>query len=160
MLVQKAMEAGVERFIDVGALKELQVRIDFAGLPQPDVAEVLQEVAAGERSFVGLREAAAKSYLPLLEGKVDRQLLHQTKVHYEEGKPPWIASRLQDFFGMQETPRVGRDGTHLVVHLLAPNYRAVQTTTDLAGFWQRLYPGVRKELMRRYPRHAWPELPI
>jgi ATP-dependent helicase HrpB len=84
----------------------------------------------------------------------------QTKVRYERGKPPWIASRLQDFFGMRETPRIGTDRTPLVVHLLAPNHRSVQTTTDLAGFWERLYPQVRRELMRRYPRHSWPERPI
>ena len=83
----------------------------------------------------------------------------ETKVHYEPGKPPWIASRLQDFFGMRETPRIGRERTPVVVHLLAPNQRAVQTTTDLAGFWERLYPQVRRELMRRYPRHSWPERP-
>jgi ATP-dependent helicase HrpB len=47
----------------------------------------------------------------------------------------------------------------VVVHLLAPNHRAVQTTSDLAGFWERLYPQVRRELMRRYPRHSWPERP-
>ena len=45
----------------------------------------------------------------------------------------------------------------LTLHLLAPNQRAVQVTTDLAGFWQRHYSSVRRELMRRYPRHAWPE---
>ncbi len=47
----------------------------------------------------------------------------------------------------------------LVLHLLAPNQRAVQVTTDLAGFWDRHYPAIRRELMRRYPRHAWPEDP-
>jgi ATP-dependent helicase HrpB len=47
-----------------------------------------------------------------------------------------------------------------VLHLLAPNHRPVQVTTDLAGFWQRVYPQVRKELGRRYPRHAWPEDPL
>jgi ATP-dependent helicase HrpB len=83
----------------------------------------------------------------------------QTTVHYDAGKPPWIASRLQDFFGMQETPRIASGKVPLVVHLLAPNQRPVQTTTDLAGFWQRLYPQVRRELSRRYPKHAWPEDP-
>lgn len=61
---------------------------------------------------------------------------------------------------MTETPRIARGRIPLVVHLLAPNQRPVQVTTDLAGFWQRLYPRVRKELMRRYPRHAWPENPL
>ncbi|MGH7295945.1 MAG: ATP-dependent helicase C-terminal domain-containing protein, partial [Polyangiaceae bacterium] len=79
-------------------------------------------------------------------------------VHYEPGKPPRIASRLQDFFGMSEGPRLAGQ-VPLVLELLAPNGRAVQVTTDLAGFWRRHYPGVRKELMRRYPRHSWPEDP-
>jgi ATP-dependent helicase HrpB len=83
----------------------------------------------------------------------------QTKVNYEADKPPWIASRLQDFFGMRETPRIANGKVALVVHLLAPNKRPVQTTTDLAGFWQRLYPQVRRELSRRYPKHAWPADP-
>ena len=84
----------------------------------------------------------------------------QVKVHYERGKPPWIASRLQDFFGMTETPRLANGKVPVVAHLLAPNQRAVQTTADLAGFWQRLYPQLRRELGRRYPKHAWPEQPV
>ena len=59
-------------------------------------------------------------------------------VHYESDQPPWIASRLQDFFGMRATPTVARGAVPLVVRLLAPNQRPVQMTTDLAGFWQRL----------------------
>jgi ATP-dependent helicase HrpB len=47
----------------------------------------------------------------------------------------------------------------VIVHLLAPNQRPVQMTADLAGFWERLYPQVRRELSRRYPKHAWPEKP-
>ncbi len=84
----------------------------------------------------------------------------QVPVHYEPNQPPWIASRLQDFFGMRETPAVGRGAVPVVVRLLAPNQRPVQMTTDLAGFWQRLYPQLRKELSRRYPKHAWPENPL
>jgi ATP-dependent helicase HrpB len=79
------------------------------------------------------------------------------KVHYELSKPPWIESRLQDFFGMQSTPVVCGGKAPLTLHLLAPNGRAVQVTQDLAGFWERHYPGIRKELMRRYPKHSWPE---
>jgi ATP-dependent helicase HrpB len=61
---------------------------------------------------------------------------------------------------MRETPRIGASKTPVVVHLLAPNHRPVQTTSDLAGFWERLYPQVRRELMRRYPKHSWPENPF
>ncbi len=79
------------------------------------------------------------------------------EVHYEPGRPPWIESRLQDFFGSAAGPSLCRGRLPLTLHLLAPNQRAVQVTTDLEGFWQRHYPGIRRELMRRYPRHGWPE---
>jgi ATP-dependent helicase HrpB len=80
-------------------------------------------------------------------------------VDYPEEGDPYISARLQDFFGMADGPRIA-DGRPLVLHLLAPNHRPVQVTTDLRGFWERHYPSVRRELMRRYPRHAWPEDPM
>lgn len=171
LLARKAIETGIEQFIDKEALEAFLARLAFAGFPPPDIYDSLRQLCLGLHSFADLR-SAAKDLLPLLEQNLNTRLLdevapssirlhggRQTRIHYEQGKPPWIASRLQDFFGMQETPRIGPDRTPLVVHLLAPNHRAVQTTTDLAGFWERLYPQVRKELMRRYPRHAWPERP-
>jgi ATP-dependent helicase HrpB len=78
-------------------------------------------------------------------------------IHYELGKPPWLESRLQDFFGMKDSPRICRGKLPLTLHLLAPNGRAQQVTSDLGGFWERHYPTVRRELMRKYPRHPWPE---
>ena len=71
--------------------------------------------------------------------------------------PPWIESRLQDFFGTRAVPAIGGGRVPLTVHLLAPNGRAVQVTRDLAGFWTQHYPALRRELGRRYPKHAWPE---
>jgi ATP-dependent helicase HrpB len=152
-------------------MDEFVARVQFAGFEPPDMAQALKELCLGLRSFSELKNAAA-NLVPLLEQKMGMRRLEQvaperirlpsgrqTKVHYEPGKPPWIASRLQDFFGMRETPRIGPEQTPVVVHLLAPNRRAVQTTSDLAGFWERLYPQVRRELMRRYPRHSWPERP-
>ncbi len=76
-----------------------------------------------------------------------------------EGDEPHVASRMQDFFGLADGPRI-LDGKYpLVLHLNAPNGRPVQVTRDLPGFWMRHYPGIRRELMRRYPRHKWPEDP-
>jgi ATP-dependent helicase HrpB len=171
LLAQKAVEAGIERFVEPEALEEFLARVEFAGLGAPDIPRALQDICYGAKSFNELKSAAA-NFIPVLEGKLGTRALHEiaparvqlpngreTRVHYEAGKPPWIESRLQDFFGMRETPRIGSARTPVVVHLLAPNKRAVQTTTDLAGFWERLYPQVRRELMRRYPRHSWPEKP-
>ena len=155
--------------VDLAQFDEFFARVEFASLhaklPPIDPVEAVRRACYGLRSLSETRGLS-------LDGVIDRRLLDEVaperlrlpggrvaKVRYERGKPPWVASRLQDFFGMTETPRVARGAVPLVVQLLAPNQRPVQTTTDLAGFWGRLYPQVRKELSRRYPRHAWPERP-
>lgn len=82
----------------------------------------------------------------------------RVRIRYDDTSGgPWIESRLQDFFGMQSVPRLAGGGVPLTIHLLAPNGRAVQVTRDLPGFWRQHYPALRRELQRRYPRHAWPE---
>lgn len=78
------------------------------------------------------------------------------KVHYD-GEAPWLESRLQDFWGLKKTPSIAGGSVPLVLHLLAPNLRAVQVTKDLAGFWERAYKELRPALSRRYPKHHWPE---
>jgi ATP-dependent helicase HrpB len=169
LLAEKALEAGVSRFVDPEVLEQWLGRMEFAGFDPPPFESVFGEFCRGMRSFAELKSAGA-GFLPWMEERLGAHRLRelapltlklksgrQTKVHYERGKTPWIASRLQDFFGMTETPRLGPRQTPVVLQLLAPNHRPVQTTTDLAGFWERLYPEVRRELMRRYPRHAWPE---
>ena len=81
-------------------------------------------------------------------------------VNYSESVPPWIAARLQNFFGQSETPKILRGMQPLTVHLLAPNMRALQVTTDLESFWKNTYPSLRNEYQRKYPRHFWPENPL
>jgi ATP-dependent helicase HrpB len=175
MLADRAIEAGIERFVDRQELEQALARIAFASehasIAALDVETAFRELCRGWKSFAELKNAGS-SLIRALEQRAGAGLLNeiapgrvrlpngrQTKVNYEAGKPPWIASRLQDFFGMRQTPRIANGKVALVVHLLAPNKRPVQTTTDLAGFWQRLYPQVRRELSRRYPKHAWPEDP-
>ena len=162
MLAAKALEAGVERFADREELAHLQARAGFAGIAiDPEAA--LARLCEGRTGFAEVVSANLLAVLrPPRLGQLapDRLKLpggRDVKVHYAVGKPPWIESRLQDFFGVRETPRV--NGVAVVVHLLAPNRRPVQVTSDLAGFWHRLYPQVRQELMRRYPKHKWPETP-
>ena len=78
------------------------------------------------------------------------------KIHYD-GESPWVAARLQEFWGLKKGPALAGGAVPLVLHLLAPNMRAVQVTTDLAGFWERAYKELRPALSRRYPKHHWPE---
>ncbi len=140
------------------------------------VRAALAEACDELRSFAELRQAAkGGSLINLLRVKLNGEqarLLSQmapdtvniggrrnVRVNYDADKAPWIASRLQDFFGMSDGPKIAGGRSALVLHLLAPNQRPVQVTTDLAGFWQRTYPQVRRELSRKYPRHQWPEDP-
>jgi ATP-dependent helicase HrpB len=183
LLAQKVIESGLERFIDTDELASFRARLEFAAahsdipmLDDESLRAAIRKLADGLTGFAEMRQALRdggllRALLRDLPASAQRRLDEiaplrvtlpkgrQVKVHYEPGKPPWIESRLQDFFGMRETPRIAGGKAALLVHLLAPNHRAVQVTADLAGFWERLYPQVRRELMRRYPKHAWPESP-
>jgi ATP-dependent helicase HrpB len=181
LLAQKALEKGMAAFAPEDALAQLVQRTRFIAEAAPDaqvpvldetqVIEALRELCRGRTRFselhdaslidvirarlgggMGALDALAPERLRLPNGRT-------VQIHYEPGKPPWAESFLQDFFGMAEGPKVARGRVPLVLHLLAPNRRAVQVSTDLAGFWARHYPAVRKELGRRYPRHSWPEDP-
>lgn len=84
----------------------------------------------------------------------------QVRLQYEVGKPPILAAKIQEFFGLAATPRLAGGRVPLLLHLLAPNNRCQQITDDLTSFWKNTYSVVRKELRRRYPKHAWPENPL
>jgi ATP-dependent helicase HrpB len=177
VLYEAALARGLDCWDDPDRLERFERRAAFAAsvsdvppLPPNARALALQAACAGKRSFAELRASGLFSALvALLPGdapaRIERIAPEQVglpggrklQVNYEPARPPWVSSRLQDFFGSKQGPRLG--DTPLVIHLLAPNQRAVQVTTDLAGFWQRHYPELRRQLMRRYPRHDWPEDP-
>ncbi|MEO6228025.1 MAG: ATP-dependent helicase HrpB [Thermomonas sp.] len=79
----------------------------------------------------------------------------------EDGSPssPVLAVKLQELFGLAETPRIAEGRMSVTLHLLSPAGRPLQVTQDLAGFWARTYPEVKKEMKGRYPRHPWPDDP-
>jgi ATP-dependent helicase HrpB len=181
VLAEAARAAGPRAFAPADLLDRWLARARFAASADPSIVapdddaveQALVALCEGRRSFEELRHAGL---LATLQGQVGGTVRGQTvdrlapevvtlamgrsvPVSYETGQSPRIASRLQDFFGMTDGPRVGAGRVPLVLELLAPNKRAVQVTTDLAGFWQRHYPAVRKELLRKYPKHSWPEDP-
>lgn len=177
-LADRALAKGARFFAPEGELDRWLARARFAAsvdasVPSPtddDVRAAMEDACDGKRSFA---ELAQVSLLDLLRarfashlGRVDQLAPERlplasgrnAKIAYEDGKPR-VESYLQDFFGMKESPKIGGGRVALVVHLLAPNKRAVQVTQDLEGFWDRHYPAIKKELARKYPRHAWPEDP-
>ncbi|MDX2022292.1 MAG: ATP-dependent helicase HrpB [Deltaproteobacteria bacterium] len=183
VLAEAVRAAGGAAFGDPEQLKTLSLRLallreNFPDLGVPDAAGAASEagplqlaaLCEGCVSFADLRASdplaslvaslpsAVQARLPIdVPTKVRLPGGREVKVNYEPDRPPWIESRLQDFFGMAEGPSICRGRVPLVLHLLAPNYRAVQVTRDLANFWRQHYPPLRKELGRRYPRHLWPD---
>ena len=81
------------------------------------------------------------------------------RLAYSE-QPPILAVRLQELFGLADTPRIANGRQQVKLHLLSPARRPVQVTQDLANFWRTTYAEVKKDLKGRYPKHYWPEDPL
>jgi ATP-dependent helicase HrpB len=81
-------------------------------------------------------------------------------IDYSDPESPVLAVRLQEMFGLADTPRIANGTVPLTLHLLSPAHRPVQITRDLASFWKHAYFEVKKDLKGRYPKHAWPDDPL
>ena len=180
ILAAEALARGLAPFSDLSALPTFQARVALAASCYPgekfpeindeEIRRAVESLCAGKRSLKEIeRSSLVAALAERLTGRQREILGRETpervrlkhgrsaKIHYQTGKPPWVESRLQDFFGMRQPPAICGGRILLILHLLAPNGRAVQVTQDLAGFWRRHYPAIRRELQRRYPKHQWPE---
>lgn len=144
----------------------------FPTFSEDDLQGIVRDLCHSCRSIGELKKADWRSLLlsrltyeqqQTLEREAPENLLVPSGSHialtYEVGRPPVLAVRIQEVFGMQSTPRIAGGRVPVLLHLLAPNMRPQQITSDLASFWAHTYAEVRKELRRRYPKHAWPEDP-
>ena len=106
-----------------------------------------------------LLDAAAPDAITVPSG-MTRKLDYAVATHGDEAiASPVLAVKLQELFGLAETPRIARGRVPVMLHLLSPAGRPIQVTQDLRGFWDRTYPEVKKELKGRYPKHPWPDDP-
>ncbi len=165
----KELQSWLER---VAWLSQQMPELRLPSLSPNDLPQVLESYCYG---ITSLAEAKKLPWKPILLGMLDsrqRQLLNEYApesfrlpsgrtvfLQYEVGKPPILAARIQEFFGLRLTPRLADGRIPLLLHLLAPNGRCQQITDDLESFWENTYATVRKELRGRYPKHAWPENP-
>jgi ATP-dependent helicase HrpB len=147
--------------------------LNLPPLDEAELEQMLPQVCHGLRSLAELKNADWLSHLQARIGydrltEIDRlapaelELSNGNRhpIAYEPGKPPILAVRIQEMFGVHETPRVAGGQVPVLLHLLGPNYRPQQVTADLESFWQNGYPEIKKELRRRYPKHAWPDDPL
>ncbi len=166
--------------------RELQARLECMRLWQPEAG--WPEVADGcllesleqwlAPYLTGMRSAEHLKKLELFailaarldwqrQSQLDREApTHLTvpsgsriKLRYAPGEPPVLAVRLQEMFGLADTPRVCNNTVPVLLHLLSPAQRPMQITQDLRGFWETAYHEIKKELRGRYPKHHWPDDP-
>jgi ATP-dependent helicase HrpB len=156
-------DAWLDRGPDSGTA-ELFRRLRFAHL-DIDVRAVVHQAALSARSLadIDLEEAlpfgAKRALAEHAPESIGAPSGRSMKLHYAEDGSVSASVKLQELFGLAESPSIGLDRVPVTFHLLAPNGRPVQTTRDLRSFWERTYPEVKKELRGRYPRHPWPEDP-
>ncbi len=115
------------------------------------------DLAAAFQALLDHRQRArlnelAPTHLPVPSGS-------RLRLRYAPGEPPVLAVKLQELFGLADTPRIADGRIAVTLHLLSPAQRPIQVTQDLRGFWERTYAEVKKELKGRYPKHPWPDDP-
>jgi ATP-dependent helicase HrpB len=120
--------------------------VAYKDLKDREVMPVVKSWLSGPQR--GLLDKHAPERVSLSNGRTP-------KVTYEAEGPPFISLRIQELFGVTQTPRIAAGRVPLSVHILAPSMRPVQVTQDLANFWREHYPRIKSELQRRYPRHEW-----
>ncbi|MEO1269837.1 MAG: ATP-dependent helicase C-terminal domain-containing protein, partial [Myxococcota bacterium] len=156
-------------------LRFLNAWMPELGLPDMNrsaLEALLPSLCHGRRSFDELRQQPLGEIIrgtmghtlwSALEREAPERLQVPSGSHirltYREEGPPILAVRIQEMFGLHDTPRIAGQRVAVLLHLLAPNMRPQQITHDLKSFWHNTYPEVRKELRQRYPKHAWPEDP-
>ena len=156
----------------VAALKSCRAGAEFPVLDDSWLVEQIRELAPGSRSFADLQKQSLEQlYLQQLSWK-QRELFEKLvperfvvpsgsaiRIQYQDAGAPILAVKIQELFGMPQTPAICNDQLKLLLHLLSPGGQPVQITADLASFWQSGYQQAIKELKGRYPKHPWPDDP-
>lgn len=179
MLVEKLMSGEASLEARTEDVEQLIRRIRLAAQAWPEAGipalddedwEILfHELAAGKASAQEISPQALENVLREYVGweamlRIDREAPRskglpngrKARITYFEDAPPELSARLGDLLGMQGTLMLYEGRVQVLYDILAPNFRTVQKTWDLTGFWQNTYPEVKKELKRRYPKHPWP----
>ncbi len=180
MLVSKLLAEEVPLEARSEDVEQLILRIRLAsaawpeaGIPALDAEDweiIYHELADGKAAAAEITEQALVNVLHEFVGweamaRIDRAAPRsmalpngrKARITYFDGAPPELSARLGDMLGMQGTLKLYEGRVQVLFDILAPNYRTVQKTFDMTGFWRNTYPEVRKELKRRYPKHPWPE---
>ena len=142
--------------------------LELPPLRESDRALLIEQICQGATSYKEIKERPVapvlKSWLNTVQQAALDQLAperiklpnnRQAKILYADGKPPTIAVRIQDLYGVAHRLTIGNGRVPLRIEVLAPNHRPIQITDDLTTFWRESYPRIKQELQRKYPKHQW-----
>ena len=165
----EAWNEDVEQWIvRVNRLAEWFPELEVNVLAEPDRATLIEQVCYGETSARGVRE---KEVMPVLRDWLTAEQLAVLDVYlpeklvmgngrrstltYRPEGPPVLSARIQELYGVEGKFTIGHGRVPVKIEVLAPNRRPIQVTDDLTSFWREIYPKVKAELSRKYPRHEW-----
>jgi ATP-dependent helicase HrpB len=135
---------------------------------EDDRKHIIEQLCHGAVSYKDIKEREVKPLVMSWLSGAQRELLDKhaperlslpngrtPKVVYEDNQSPHIALRIQELYGVTQTPKIAMGRVPVVVHILTPGMKPIQITQDLASFWKEHYPRIKSELQRKYPKHEW-----
>lgn len=133
-----------------------------------DKQAIIEQLCHGAVSYKDIKEREVKPVVMSWLSHAQRELLDKhaperltlsngrtPKVSYAPGNPPHISLRIQELYGVTQTPKIALGRVAVTVHILTPGMKPIQVTSDLANFWREHYPKIKSELQRKYPKHEW-----
>jgi ATP-dependent helicase HrpB len=164
-----AWDESVEQWINrVNRLAEWFPEIEVNPIGPADRLTLIEQVCYGETSARGvkgrdvmpvLRDWLTAEQLLAMDELVPERLTmangRRSHLTYPKEGPPVLSARIQELYGIDGRFSLGRGRVPVRIEVLAPNQRPLQVTDDLTGFWQTIYPKIKPELARKYPRHEW-----
>jgi ATP-dependent helicase HrpB len=165
----EAWDENVEQWIiRVNRLAEWFPELEVNPLTEADRATLIEQVCYGETSARGvmkkevmpiLRDWLVAEQLAVLDDYLPERLTmangRRSRITYHQEGPPVLSARIQELYGVEGAFTLGHGRVPVKIEVLAPNQRPIQVTDDLTSFWRDMYPKVKAELSRRYPRHEW-----
>ncbi|OAM87567.1 ATP-dependent RNA helicase [Termitidicoccus mucosus] len=165
----EAWDETVEQWITrVNRLAEWFPELEVNVLAEADRATLVEQICYGETSWRGvkdkpvmpvLRDWLTAEQLAVLDDYLPERIVmangRRSRVRYEKEGPPVLSARIQELYGVEGRFTLGHGRVPVKIEVLAPNQRPIQVTDDLTAFWRDMYPKVKAELSRRYPRHEW-----
>jgi ATP-dependent helicase HrpB len=137
-------------------------------ITEDDKNAIIEQLCHGAVSYKDIKEREIKPVVMSWLSHAQRELLDKhaperltlsngrtPKVSYEEGRAPFISLRIQELYGVTQTPKIALGRVAVTVHILTPGMKPIQVTADMANFWREHYPKIKSELQRRYPKHEW-----